>query len=188
MAKISGFGERSINLILDAIDANREVTDAQFLGALGIESVSQKTFEKVLSEIPYETLLDECINGNIKDASDMLCLVRGVSDITANKIIFGLRDSEEVIMELENELVLIPFKSNKGSFKVCFTKVRDENIEKYIINLGGQVVDSVTKDTNLVIIPMKGVESSKITKAQKYGIPVVPIAECESYIRDHFVK
>ena len=188
LVKISGFGDQSVSLILDAIDANREVSDAQFLGALGIESVSQKTFEKVLSEIPYDTLIDICINGTLKDASDMLCLIRGISDITANKIIFGLRDSEDLIMELENELTLIPFKSNKGSFKVCFTKIRDERLEKFIIGLGGQVVDSVTKDTNLVVIPMKGVESSKVSKANKYGIPVIPIDDVESYIADHFVK
>jgi DNA ligase (NAD+) len=188
LIKIPGFGDQSVNLILDAIDANREVTDAQFLGSLGIESVSQKTFEKVLSEIPYDTLIDECINGNLKDASDMLCLVKGISDITANKIIFGLREAEDLIMELEDELILIPYKSNKDNFKVCFTKIRDENLEKIIIALGGQIVDSVTKDTNLVIVPLKGVESSKVTKASKYGIPVIPIEESEGYIREHFVK
>jgi NAD-dependent DNA ligase len=118
----------------------------------------------------------------------MLCLIRGISDITANKIIFGLRDSEDLIMELENELNLIQFKSNKGSFKVCFTKIRDEKLEMIIMAYGGQVVDSVTKDTNLVIVPMKGVDSSKVTKANKYGIPVIPIDDAESYIIEHFVK
>ena len=188
LVKLSGFGEQSVSIIIDAIDANREVSDAQFLGALGIESVSQKTFEKVLNEIPYDTLIDLCINGNLTDASEMLCLIRGISDITANKIIFGLRDSEDLITDLENELTLIPYKSNKGSFKVCFTKIRDENMEKFIEDLGGKVVDTLTKDTNLVIIPMKGVESSKVTKAYKYGIPVIPIADAENYILDHFVK
>lgn len=188
LVKIPGFGDQSVSIIIDAIDSNREVTDAQFLGSLGIESVSQKTFEKVLNEIPYDTLIDICINGKLKDAADMLCLINGISDKTANKIIFGLRDAEELILDLENELTLIPYKSNKSSFKVCFTKIRDENMENYIINLGGQVVDSLTKDTNLVIIPMKGVESSKVTKAQKYGIPVIPIEDAESYIREHFIK
>lgn len=188
LVKIPGFGEQSVSLIIDAIDANREVTDAQFLGALGIESVSQKTFEKVLSEIPYDTLIDECINGNLKDISNMLCLVKGISDITANKIIFGLRDSEDIILDLEHELTLIPYRSNKASFKVCFTKIRDNIMEKFISSIGGQVVDSLTKDTNLVIIPMRGVESSKVTKAQKYGIPVIPIEEAESYIKEHFIK
>lgn len=188
LIKIPGFGEQSINLILEAIDNNREVTDAQFLGAIGIESVGQKKFEKVLSEIPYDTLIDICINGNLKDAVDMLCLVNGISDKTASKIIFGLRDAEDMILDLENELTLIPFKSNKESFKVCFTKIRDENMEEYIKSIGGQIVDSVTKDTNLVIIPMKGVESSKVNKAYKYGIPVIPIAEVKEFITSKFIK
>lgn len=188
LTKIPGFGDQSVSLILDAIDANREVTDAQFLGALGIESVSQKTFEKVLSEIPYDTLLDTCINGTLDDSSNMLCLIRGISDITANKIIFGLRDSEDLILELENELTLIPYRSNRGSFKVCFTKIRDEKLEKIIMSMGGQVVDSVTKDTNLLIIPMLGVESSKISKANKYGVRVIPISDAETYIMEHFTK
>lgn len=188
LVKIPGYGEQSVSLILEAIDKNREVTDAQFLGALGIESVSQKTFEKVLAEIPYDNLIDYCINGSLRDTSEILCLINGVSDKTANKIIFGIRDSEDLILELENELTLIPYKSNKGSFKVCFTKIRDEKMEEYITSVGGQVVDSLTKDTNLVIIPMKGVESSKVTKAYKYGIPVVQLSDAKEYINTHFVK
>ena len=188
LVKINGFGDQSVNLILEAIDNNREVTDAQFLGAIGIESVGQKKFEKVLSEIPYDTLIDICINGNLQDAVNMLCLIKGISDKTASKIIFGLRDSEDIILDLENELTLIPFNSNKESFKVCFTKIRDESMEEYIKSKGGEIVDSVTKDTNLVIIPMKGVESSKVNKAHKYGVKVIPIEEAKDYIDSNFVK
>jgi DNA ligase (NAD+) len=188
LTKIQGFGTQSVNLILDAIDNNREVTDAQFLGSIGIESVGQKKFEKVLSEIPYDTLIDTCINGNLQDAIELLCLVNGISDKTASKIIFGLRDSEDLILELEEELTLIPFKSNTSSFKVCFTKIRDEEMEKYIKSIGGQTVDTLTKDTNLVIIPMKGVESSKVTKAQKYGIPVVQLSDAREFISRNFLK
>ena len=141
-----------------------------------------------MAEIQYDNLIDYCINGSLRDTSEILCLINGVSDKTANKIIFGIRDAEDIILELENELTLIPYKSNKGSFKVCFTKIRDEKMEDYITSVGGQVVDSLTKDTNLVIIPMNGVESSKVTKAQKYGIPVIQLSDAEKYIKENFVK
>ena len=188
LIKIPGFGEQSVNMILSEIDNHREIGEAQFLGSIGITSVSQKTFEKVLAEIPYDTLMDVCLNGNLKDAANMLCLIRGIGDNIASKIIFGLRDAEDLILHLENELTLIPFKKNTGSFKVCFTKIRDEKMEALIESSGGQVVDSVNKDTNLVIIPMAGVESSKVSKAAKYGIPVIPIADAESHIKKNFIK
>ena len=46
--------------------------------------------------------------------------------------------------------------------------------------------ESLTKNSDLLVIPMEGITSSKITKANKYGIPIVTIDKLEEYLNDHY--
>ena len=55
-----------------------------------------------------------------------------------------------------------------------------------IESFNGIVVDNVTKDTDFLIVPSKNTESSSVTKAKKYKIPIIPIDNVESYIKDRF--
>ena len=47
---------------------------------------------------------------------------------------------------------------------------------------GGVLEESLTKNTSLLVIPMEGINSSKITKAKKYGIPIVTIDHLQEYL------
>ena len=88
---------------------------------------------------------------------------------------------------LEEELEIIPEPKIKGNFSVVFTKIRDDVVEKFIKDNGGVVTDSLTKDTSLLIVPAIGVSSSKVTKAEKYGIPIVNVEDAYEYISDMYL-
>jgi hypothetical protein len=57
--------------------------------------------------------------------------------------------------------------NRKYTIKVCFTKVRDEEFEEFLDDKGVMVLDNYSKEVDLVIVPRKGIESSKTEKALK---------------------
>lgn len=185
--KIDGFGEQSVNAMIDSINSHREVTEAKMLGSLGIDTVGRKMFEKLLAMVRYDEVLDLCINDTIGKAVVTFSSVPGIGQKMSEKIYYGIRNNAKLIARLEDELHLVRIRTLEPSFTVVFTKVRDKDLEKKIESLGGAVADNVTAKTDLVIIPNMTVTSSKIEKAKKRGVPVVPIQDAETYIESHLL-
>lgn len=61
--------------------------------------------------------------------------------------------------------------------KIVFTGVRNKELEKYIIEHGGEVVGSISKNTTLVICKDSNEDSSKIKKAKELNIKLIEINE-----------
>jgi NAD-dependent DNA ligase len=130
--------------------------------------------------------MDLCFNYKGK-AIKTLVEIPGIKEKTAIKIIDGIKDNEKLILELEEILDLVSFKKEKARFKACFTKIRpNDDLSDFITVKGGLATDTLTKDVDFLVIPMKGVTSSKTEKAQKWGIPVIALNECESYINENY--
>ena len=185
--KLPGFGKQSVKILLDAIEKSRTVYEAQFLGALGIESISTKTFELALSQMTYNDLLNLC-NEKEETAVEKLSLINGIGKKKGLKMIEGLNENMDLILKLEEELDIIRKPDYTKKYKVCFTRIRDEEKEKFIWATGGEVSESLTKSTDILVVPVNGVESSKIKKAKKWGIRIVPIDDLEAYITEHYVN
>ena len=58
---------------------------------------------------------------------------------------------------------------------VCFSGVRNTELEQRIIETGGTIVSGVSKKTTHLIVKDVNATSSKITKAQELGIVIVNI-------------
>jgi DNA ligase (NAD+) len=188
LCKLDGFGKKSIDLILNEIEEHKDVSASQMLGSIGIENVSVKTFEKVFQMISFNELIDLVLDSEDK-AKSVLTLIPGIKDKTAEKIISGIKENEKLIEFLEDELIILKESKPKDSkYSVVFTKIRDEDLEKWITEHEGSVKDSLTKDTSILVVPAIGVESSKVTKAEKYGIPVVAISDLKEYIINNFIE
>lgn len=183
LIKLDGYGENKINKIIDEIDKQRYPTPSLLLGSIGIEGVAVKTFATVLSMFT----LDEVIELSEANAVDAFTVVPGIKEKTAMKIVNGINENIDLINFLEEELEIIPEPKIKGNFSVVFTKIRDDDVEKFIKDNGGVVTDSLTKDTSLLIVPAIGVSSSKVTKAEKYGIPIVNVEDAYDYISDMYL-
>lgn len=182
IAALDGFGAKSVNIIIDSINSHREVPDYVVLGALGIIGASKLTFSKVLSQITMDDLLDIADNNQVSK----LVVLPGIKTITAKKIIDGLRGNKKLIKFLKKELWIQQTKGSQvGSFTVCFTKVRDKDLEKWIENAGGTVVDSLTKDTMFLVVPSMDSQSSKIDKAKKHNVKIVSIKDFKATVEDY---
>ena len=97
----------------------------------------------------------------------------------ASQFLWNL-DEKKYNHDYSNKLYTKYDNTEKVSF--CFTQVRDKDIEDYIERHGGKIVDSVTKDTNYLVVPEINIESNKIEKAKKYGIPIIKLNEVKNYI------
>lgn len=183
MSSIERFGGKLITSMLDAIKlGSQNVYDYTLMGALGIEGISKKKFQKLLSQYTIDELLD------ISESKQYskIALVSGFSDKTAQKVIEGIQDNIKLIEYLQKKIDIIETYGDgaDADFTVCFTKIRDKNLEDWIESNGGSVVDSLTKDTTYLVVPDDAENSSKMEKARKYGIPIVKISNIKSTIQN----
>ena len=80
----------------------------------------------------------------------------------------------------ENNIQLVKPEIIKGELEnlvVCFTGVRDPNIEQFIKIRGGKIASSVTKDCNLLICDSLNSSSGKMKKAKDKQIEIIDYDE-----------
>ena len=174
---LPGFGEKSYEKIIDGVDKRRIVYDYELLGSLGIQSIGVRMFKKILSVMDLETVL--------RLAKDQMLAVNlmglpGFGEKTASRVQYGVVNKLSTIYFLLNEIQLKEkVAPGKLKGKVCFSQVRDPQFESELINNGYEVVNSITKTTDYLIVPSLDVMSSKITKAQKYGITIFNLEQAK---------
>lgn len=179
IVKISGFGAKKVNSWIESINSHKTVADYVLLGSLGIEGIGRKMAQKICSLYSLTELIDIIENRDYES----LIKIPGIKDKTAEKVMNGFKENIDLLEFLDDELVIYSEKdAQKSKFKVCFTKVRDPELERVIMGYGGEVVDSLTKDTDILVVPNMQTESSKVGKAKKYGVQIVPIDDLESYL------
>lgn len=100
---------------------------------------------------------------------EKLTKVEGFGEINARKIIDGLEDFSKFYDKVKDHIGLKDGNSNNvggtslQGINVCFTGIRDRDLEKYIVSEGGRLQSSVNGKTNILVY--KGTNSSKYKKA-----------------------
>ena len=171
-----GFGIKSVNNILNAIEASRIPKLSSFICALGIPHVG-KTLSAEL--VKYFDSYEE-----FKQAAQTgwdFTQIDGVAYEKASAIWnFDFAEADRVdafMLGYENDDPAVA-DTNLTSTTVVITgklnnfKNRDE-LAKEIINRGGKVTGSVSKNTNILINNDVNSTSSKNVAAQRLGIPIM---------------
>lgn len=180
---IPGFGETKYENMIHQIDTKRTVTESALLGAIGIYGVGETTFKKILEIYTFQDIGDFALNKSI----GFLTEVKGIGESIARKIIDGVNENIELIdflldeLNVEKDKIRGPIK-----FSVCFTNVRDKELENWIEEKGGKIDNVVSKATTYVVVPMSGVESIKTKRAEEYGIPIVEIDNIKNRIETDY--
>ena len=176
LIRLEGFGDKSVNNLLDAIEKSKENSLERLIFALGIPHVGAKT-AKILAQ-NFETM-DNLINASEEELTN----IDDIGGIIAKSIISYFQDNHNraIVEELKDLGLNMNYLGQKivededfagksfvltGSLEL-FT--RDEAKEK-IESLGGKTVDSVSKKTSVVIVGSN--PGSKYTKAQSLNIPI----------------
>lgn len=172
-----GFGLKSVNNILDAIDTVKEKPKLEnFICALGIPHIGRTLSHELIKYFKtYEEFRDAA-----KNKWDFT-QIDGVAYEKASAIWnFDFTEADRVaefIAEYENDEPAAA-DTNLASTTVAITgklnnfKNRDE-LAKEITNRGGKVTNSVSKNTNILINNDVNSTSSKNVSAQRLGIPIM---------------
>ena len=172
---IDGIGEKSAARIVDNIHKGLQCVDiAQLLGAASVFGfgIGMKKVIALMTDIP------DLLSGVKKGMKDRILAVEGFSEITAQRVYENIDIAIEFIDAI-SQLDFVSFtKKTRVSDelvgkKFVFSGFRSKELEKNIMDRGGNTVNSVSKKTSGIIVSSKnGKSSSKVTKAVKFGIPV----------------
>jgi DNA ligase (NAD+) len=177
LTELEGFGDKSINNLLDAIENSKNNSLEKLLFGLGIRQVGNK-MAKVLSK-KYLTM-DNLINATEEDLNS----IGDVGPIIAHSITTYFENIENIkIIEELKELGLnmnylgqvVANNENEfiygKTFVITGTLSRSRNeIKEELENLGAKVTDTVTSKTDVLIVGENA--GSKYDKAKELNITI----------------
>lgn len=181
LTELEGYGEKSIDNLLKAIEESKTNSLERLLFGLGISNIGEKT-AKLLAQ-KYESL-DRLMEASYEE----LTQIPDIGPVIAKSFIdyFANKDNQEEIEKLKDLGINMTYTGKKleknqefvnkifvvtGSLE---TLTRDE-IEEKIINLGGKATSKVSTKTTAVIVGKN--PGSKYDKAKELGIPIWTEAE-----------
>lgn len=176
LKELEGFGEKSIQNLLDSIENSKQNSLERLLFALGIRYIGKKT-AKILAA-HYKTM-DQFLNTNM----DELLQIQDIGDTMAESIMNYITSEEnlKLIQSLKDhgvgmayngkEIINNPEIENKtfvltGSLE----KMTREEASALIENNGGKTSSSVTSKTSVVVVGSS--PGSKYEKAKTLGITI----------------
>lgn len=149
------------------------VYDYKIVGSLGFESIADGKWKIIFKNYT----LQEFMSIPLPELGNVLCHIKGIGKETVNTIVEEMPYFYHDMVFIMNMPNVIPIKG-VNQLKVIFTGIRDIDLTARLEQYGCDVKEgSVTKDTNLVIVPSANHNSNKTQTAQKYGIKILPIAE-----------
>lgn len=189
LEKCSGFGKKSVEKMLNAIESSRDVKLENFICALSIDGVGRSASKTIANAFDgdfnafYKAFKD---NYNWAELED-------VGDKTASNIGKYLTDNESEIVDLASEMKFViqqktETKENPFSGKtLCVTGKLNhftrDSINEKIAELGAKSAGSVSKNTNY-LITNEASGSSKYKKAVELNIPIITEDEFLKMIGD----
>lgn len=183
----SGFGERSVQNILDAIEAAKSPTLDKFISSLGIPLIGNTVSKELIKHIKtYEEFRDKAKSHfNFSDydgfADSKTLAIWHYNFSEADKIYLYLNippveEEEKTANSLEGITVVI-------TGKLSHYKNRAE-LQHEIEKVGGKVVSSVSKNTNYLINNDNTSTSTKNLTAKKLNVPILT----EEEFIERFIK
>ena len=171
---IPGFGDRMVEKIFNNIQSvkSNPIEDYKLLACLNIKGVGETICKSVLENITLDQLLN---SSNILENS------YGIGEIRATEIHNAIIDNYHILDYL---IKTFNYKNTKTRKKkvikgtICFTGKFDNNKITYYDKAklaGYEISEDVTQYITYVVAA--GPNTSKSSKARKYGIPILNIDE-----------
>ena len=175
---MDGFGKRSYEKLISALDEAKNTTVSRFLYSLGISGIGSANAKMIAK------YFDNDIDRIISASKDDLLEIEGIGEVLANSIADFFR-SERNIENIESLRKILKFEKeesgggDKLSGKVCVItgslqhfSNRNE-LKELIEKNGGKVSGSVSSKTNYLINNDTASNSSKNKKAKELGVEII---------------
>ena len=184
---LDGFGEKSYNNLIDAINKSRDTECYRVINSLGILGIGAAN-AKILSK-HFEDDIEKLRKADV----DELTGIDEIGPILAKSIrdYFSDKKNIRVVDDLLNEVSIKKIRK-KGNLKLDgMTFVITGSLENYenrdelvkvIEDNGGKTASSVSKNTNYLINNDINSNSSKNKKAKELGVKIISEADFEKLI------
>ncbi len=176
LIRLEGYGEKSVNNLLEAIENSKKNSLERLIFGLGITHVGSKT-AKILAS--HFGTLDALMNASI----DTLTSIPDVGGIIAESIVSYFQNEEnrqlvEHLKELGLNMKYLGteivedenFAGKSFVLTGTLSKMGRNEAKKLIESRGGTTVESVSRKTSCVIVGEN--PGSKYEKARELGIPI----------------
>ena len=181
IVNMEGFGVKSYEKLIKAIEESRNVELSSFLYSLSVEQLGRTTSKLICNA--FDNDLEKILNTTEQDLTE----IDGIGSITANEIIKYFEKNTESIRELAKELKFKEAKKVDKSSSIAgktFVVTGEVNqfanrkeLQAKIESLGGKVSGSVSSKTDYLINNDSTSGSSKNKKAKSLGIPIITEAQ-----------
>ena len=174
----SGFGVKSVDKILNAIDFSRNTCELpQFICALGIPLIGSSASKELCKYFSTYQQFREAIDNNyqffmlpnfgIEMHKAIMNFDYGEADAMVQSGVITFKDSITSVQESSLDGLTFVITGKLNHFK------NRDAIKDKIESLGGKVTGSVSKNTNYLINNDKDSTSSKNKSAKSLGIPIL---------------
>lgn len=178
IVNMEGFGKRSYEKLMAALEEAKHTNVARFLYSLGINGIGSANAKMIAKY--FDNDIDRIINAS----KDELLEIEGIGEVLANSIVDFFKDSKnmENIKSLR-EVLIFEAEESAGSDSFAgkvfvitgslehFTN-RNE-LKELIEKNGGKVSGSVSSKTNFLINNDTASNSSKNKKAKELGVEII---------------
>ena len=173
-SEIPGFGESTANTFVDQID--KILKDGIPMARL---MYAHDVFGGKIGESTAQLILDHINEFDL--TKDNLVKIKGVSDITADCFLKGLKQYAGIFHFIPISYTATPVKvasnNSYAGMAVCFSGVRDANLEETIKDGGGKIASGVSKNTTHLVVADPNQNTGKTVDARKLGIPILTIEQ-----------
>ena len=185
---LDGFGPKSVQKLLQAIENSRNVKLENFIAALGIPNIGLSAAKTISNYFKGDC--EEFIDANFYWHFDWTTLP-DFGQVMADSIVTYLHDNFEMVNDLATEMRFVqreckevsdnPFNGTTLCVTGKLNSFTRDSINAKITELGAKAAGSVSKNTDYLITNEQS-GSSKYKKAVELNIPIITEAEFLSMI------
>lgn len=179
IVEMEGFGRKSYDKLIVAVDKSRSTTIARVIYSLGIDNVGLSNAKLIMRH------LDQDAEKVLSVTKEELCAIGGIGEVIADSFVDYFADGQhrEDYLDLLGELKLQQEEAAQTNetiagkvFVITGSLHSFENrsqLKDLIERMGGKVTGSVSGSTHFLINNDSKSQSSKNKTAAKLGIPVI---------------
>lgn len=175
---LPGFGVKSYNNILAAVDKARNVKISNLIYALGIPNIGLATAKLICKSFNYDVV--RILNAEYNELAE----IPGIGGVVASNFVEYFADpvNQREVTALLKEVNIQPEKqdvdASMSGLTFCVTGdvyifPNRRAVKDYIESHGGKLTGSVSRSTSYLITNDTTSGSNKNKAAQKYGIPIL---------------
>ncbi len=172
LEKLPNFKSKKINNLFNELQRARNIKDYQLLAALNIAHVGINMAKLLLSEHTLDELFTM--------TEEEFCAIRGIGPERAKSLVEEFTAQADYINEFRNALLIESTKGGVEKLKICFTGKMPEK-RSYYENIAKannyEIADDVNSSLNLLVANDLNEKSTKLAKAQKFGIQTISLAD-----------